>query len=99
MRYPIFGDAPAIRIIDWLIENREYDHSLHEIAEGANLSLVVTKRNFEPLETYGVVKVNRVVGRDQMYVLDLQNQCTKAIIVFDAKMAECCDSHKTAEYE
>lgn len=91
MMYRIFGDAPTIRILDWMIENQEYDHSMKEIAGGTKLSMIVVKRNFEPLLKHEVVKVNRVVGRDGMYVLDLQNRCTKAIIEFDRQIAKCCD--------
>lgn len=91
MMYQIFGDAPTIRILDWMIENQEYDHSMKEIAGGTKLSMIVVKRNFEPLIKHEVVKVNRVVGRDGMYVLDLQNRCTKSIIEFDRQIAKCCN--------
>lgn len=90
MMYPIFGDSPTIRILDWLIDNQTFDHSVKEIAEGAEISIITMRRNFQPLLDYGVVVANRTVGRDPMYVLDLKNQCTKAIIAFDSKIAECC---------
>lgn len=89
--YQIFGDAPAIKILDWMLDNQEYDHSTKEIADGTKLSMSVIKRNFEPLMKHGVVEVNRVVGRDEMYVLDLQNRCTKAIVEFDKQIARCCE--------
>lgn len=89
--YKIFGDAAAIKILDWMIANQEYDHSLREIADGTKINLGVVKRNFEPLLQYEVVRVNRLIGRDAMYVLDLQNRCTKAIIEFDVKISKCCE--------
>ena len=91
MMYRIFGDAPAIRILDWMLENQEYDHSMKEIADGAELSMIVTKRNFEPLLQHGVVRSSRQIGRDSMYVLDVQSRCTKAIIEFDKQIARCCE--------
>lgn len=91
MMYRIFGEAPAIKIVEWMIDNQEFDHSTKEIVKGTNQSIVVVKRNFEPLINYGVVKVNRTVGRDPMYILDTQNRCTKAIIEFDKQIARCCE--------
>lgn len=89
--YQIFGDSPAVKMMDWMIENQEYDHSMKEIAEGAGLTIAVARKNLEPALRNRVVKVNRVIGRDPMYVLDLQNRCTKAIIEFDGKIAKCCE--------
>lgn len=89
--YKIFGDAPAIKILDWMIENQEYDHSMKEVADGTKLSMIVTKRNFDPLLQHGVVKVSRQIGRDAMYVLDAQSRCTKAIVEFDKQIAKCCE--------
>jgi len=91
MIYAIFGDSPTIRIVEWLIENNAYDHSLIEIAEGTKLSPAVTRRNFEPLIKHDVVKVSRTIRRDNMYVLDTDNRCTKAIIDFDKQIAKCCE--------
>lgn len=99
MMYRIFGDSPTIKIVEWMIKNQEYDHSLKEIAKGAQLSTVVAKRNFEPLSKYGVVRANRTVGRDEMYVLDMENRCTKAIVEFDGKIAKCCESAADADDE
>lgn len=90
MMYQIFGDSPTIRILDWMLANQTFDHSVAEIADGAGLNTAVTKRSVEPLLNHGVIIVNRTVGRDAMYVLDMSNLCTKAIITFDSKIAECC---------
>ena len=100
MMYPIFGACPAVRMIDWLIDNQQFDHSLREIADGAGIPLTVAKRNFEPFVTQGVIVVNRTIRRDPMYVLDMTNPCTKAIIAFDAKITECCrDKEDTTSKE
>ena len=97
MMYQIFGDAPAIKILDWMIENQESDHSTKEIADGAGLSMGAVRQNIEPALINGVVVVNRTVGRYSMYVLDMQNKCTKAIIEFDGKIAKCCESSVTED--
>ena len=97
MMYQIFGNSPAIKMLDWMIENQEYDHSMKEIAAGAELAIAVARKNLEPALRNRVVKVNRVIGRDEMYVLDLQNRCTKAIIEFDKQIAKCCESQPIDE--
>lgn len=93
--YQILGDCPTIQMLDWMIANQSIDHSLQEIANGAGIATHVAKKNIKRLEDYGVVKVSRMIRRDKMYMLNLQNPCTKAIITFDGKIADCC---KKAEY-
>jgi len=95
MMYKIFGMAPTIKMVEWLIENQGLDHSISEIAEGVKLSAAVAKRNFEPLIKYHVVKVSRTIRKDAMYVLDLQSPCTRAIVAFDEKIAKCCEETPT----
>jgi len=97
MMYRIFGESPTIKIVEWLIEHQEFDHSLVEIAEGVKLSAAVAKRNFEPLIKYHVVRVSRTIRKDTMYVLDVENKCTKAIVEFDGKIARCCEETPTIE--
>jgi len=97
MMYRIFGESPTIKIVEWLIEHQEFDHSLVEIAEGVKLSAAVAKRNFEPLIKYHVVRVSRTIRKDAMYVLDVENKCTKAIVEFDGKIARCCEETPTIE--
>jgi len=90
MMYKIFGMAPTIKMVEWLIENQEFDHSISEIAEGAKLSVAAAKKNFDPLIQYHVVKLSRTLGSASLYVLDLQSPCTRAIVAFDEKIARCC---------
>lgn len=98
--HELFRDSPTIWIVEWMIANQEYDHSLKEIASGAEMSPGVAKRKFEPLLSHGVVRVNRTVGSNELYVLDLLNRCTKAIIEFDKQIAKCCEvSSDTMEPE
>ena len=34
----IFGDTPKIRVLEYLLEGRELDHSIGDIAEGAGIN-------------------------------------------------------------
>lgn len=88
--YKVFGESPTIMIVEWMIGNQAFDHSIAEIAKGAELSIAVAKTNFEPLKQYGVVKESRMIRKDPMYVLDTNSPCTRAIIDFDLKIAKCC---------
>jgi len=90
--YRVFGESPTIKIVEWMLANQEFDHAISEIASGTELNIATTKRNFEPLVAHGVVKVSRILRKDSLYVLDLQNRCTKAIIEFDKQIAKCCEN-------
>lgn len=91
MMYRIFGDSPTVRIVEWMLENRDFDHSISEIAEGTKLNKPATTKGIQPLIAHNVIVSNRTISKDKMYVLDLQNRCTKAIIDFDKQIAKCCD--------
>lgn len=97
--YQIFGKSPTISIVEWLIANQTGDHSMKEIADGAKLSMTAAKKGFKPLQKHHVIRVTRTIGRDKLYVLDVDCACTKAIILFDMKIAECCKEHPEEDPE
>ena len=43
------GDTPKIRVLEFLIEGRELDYSLSDIAEGAEIGRVTLFRIFDDL--------------------------------------------------
>ena len=45
------GDSPVIRVLGFLLEGRELDYSLSDIAEGANIGWTTLHRIWAKLET------------------------------------------------
>jgi predicted transcriptional regulator len=66
----VFGDAPVARVIDFLLDNRELDYSMTDIARGADVSWATLRKFWSGLVKLGVIKRTRRVGRAELYILN-----------------------------
>lgn len=82
----LFGDYPAVRVIDFLITFREFDYPLTEIAENAGVAWSTIHTIFPRLVEMGIVKKTRKIGRAQLYKLDTKNPLVKELIDLDNKL-------------
>jgi len=82
--------SPALRILDFLMDNKAYDYSITDIAKGAGISLTTLFTAWENLEKNGLVRETREVGRAKMYKLDLKNPVVKKFIELDNAI---CDQY------
>jgi len=75
--------SPALRIIDFLIDNKAYDYSKTDITKGAGISRMTLSSAWENLEKPGLVIETREVGRAKMYKLNLKHPVVKKFIELD----------------
>ena len=62
-----FGNAPAVRIFDFLIAERKlYDYTLTEIAENSCVSWATLHKIFPMLKSFNIVKETRKIGRAKL---------------------------------
>ena len=80
----MFGiKSPALRILDFLMDNKAYDYSKTDIAKGAGISRTTLSATWEILEKNGLVSETRVVGRAKMYKLNLKSRVVRKFIELD----------------
>jgi len=79
----VFGEAPIARVIDFLIDNQEFDYSLTDIAKGAEVGWTTLHQFWPELVKIGVVKKTRKIGRAELYKLDLESPLVKKLIEID----------------
>jgi predicted transcriptional regulator len=89
-----FGDSPNFRMMDFLLEHRLEDFTKTDIAKGANISWASLFNHWEVLETHGVVKPTRTVGRATLYQLNEASPIVKQL-----KMIEQALMRQAAEEE
>ena len=78
------GDTPKIRVLEFLIEGREIDYSLSDIAEGAEIGRTTLFRIFNDLLKSGVVVPTRVIGNAKLYQINVENRFVQKMVeVFD----------------
>lgn len=69
----LFGDTPKIRVLEYLLEGRELDHSIGDIAEGAKINRVTLFRMWDKLEKAKIIVHTRNIGNAKLYKLNMQN--------------------------
>jgi len=79
----VFGGSPIIKVIDFLIDNQEFDYSLTEIARGADVGWSTLHQFWPNLVKLKMVKKTRRIGRAELYKLNLENPIVKKLIEID----------------
>lgn len=78
------GDTPRIRVLEFLIEGRELDYSISDIAEGADIGRTTLFRIWDDLKKAQIIKHTRVIGNAKLYQLNLENLFVRKMIsLFD----------------
>jgi DNA-binding transcriptional regulator YhcF (GntR family) len=75
----VFGDTPILRVLDFLIINDDFDHSMTDIAEQAGIGYATLKLFWPRLEAEGIVKNIRIVGKAKMYTLNEAHDAVKKL--------------------
>lgn len=66
-----------IRVLEYLLEGRELDASLSDIAEGAGINRVTLFRLWPKLEKLNIVVHTRDIGNAKLYKLNMDNPRVK----------------------
>lgn len=78
------GDTPKIRVLEFLIEGRELDYSISDIAEGAEIGRTTLFRIWEDLIKSGIIVPTRQIGNAKLFKLNRNNLFVKKIVeLFD----------------
>ena len=85
----IFGDTPKVRVLEYLLEGRELDHSIGDIAEGAGINRVTLFRLWPEIEKSKLVIPTRNIGNAKLFKLDIKNSYVKSLVeLFDKLINE-----------
>ncbi len=78
------GDTPKIRVLEFLIEGRELDYSISDIAEGAEIGRTTLFRIWEDLIKTKIIIPTRQIGNAKLYKLNKSNSFVRKLIeIFD----------------
>lgn len=79
------GNTPKIKVLEFLIEGRELDYSLSDIAEGSGIGRTTLFRIWGDFENLKLVKPTRNIGNAKLFKLNLENPFVKKLIeLFDS---------------
>ena len=78
------GNTPRVKVLEFLIEGRELDYSLSDIAEGSGIGRTTLFRIWIDFENLKFVKQTRVIGNAKLFKLNLENEFIKKLVeLFD----------------
>lgn len=74
------GNSPKIRIIDFFLDRPLLDFTKKELVKELGMSYTTFYKVWPELEVFGIVKVNRKVGRIRLYKLNNKNPIIKKLL-------------------
>jgi len=83
------GDSPMIRVLDYLLTERELDFSITDIAENAGIGRATLYRIWGSLVKNGIIIHTRIIGKAKLFALNKKNpKIGKLIEVYDMLTVE-----------
>ena len=80
----VVGNTPKIKVLEFLIEGRELDYSLSDIAEGSSIGRTTLFRIWDDFEKLKIVKQTRIIGNAKLFKLNLENTFVRKLVeLFD----------------
>ncbi|MBS3146221.1 hypothetical protein J4471_00830 [Candidatus Woesearchaeota archaeon] len=79
------GNTAKIKVLEFLIEGRELDYSLSDIAEGSGIGRTTLFRIWNDFEKLNLVIQTRTIGNAKLFKLNNKNPFVKRLIeLFDS---------------
>jgi len=91
------GNSPALRIIDFFVDNKLFDYTKNEIIENLNMGRATFFKYWKELEKFSVFKVTRKIGKSKLYKLNEENEVVQKLIMLDSVL--CKEAMKKATEE
>ncbi len=95
----VFGDSPVVKIVDFLIDNQEFDYSLSDIAKGAEIAWSTLHEHWPELVQLGIVQKTRRIGRAELYKLNRENLLVKKLLELDLFISEQLITQRVSKEE
>ncbi|MCH8003147.1 MAG: hypothetical protein IH934_00815 [Nanoarchaeota archaeon] len=84
----VFGDSPIVKVIDFFLDNREFDYSLTDIAKNADIGWSTLHLFWKDFVMLGMVIKTRRIGRAELYKLNMKSPLVKKLIDLDTTISK-----------
>lgn len=82
----VLGNSPTIRVLSYLITGRNFDYSISDIAEGANVGWTTIHEVLPRLEKLGIVRQTRTIGMAKLYRINSANPFAVQLVALYEKL-------------
>ncbi len=84
----VFGDSPIVKVIDFFLDNREFDYSLTDIAKKSDIGWSTLHGFWKDIVKLGIVTKTRRIGRAELYKLNINSPVVKKLIDLDRDISK-----------
>ena len=77
------GDSPTVRVLDYLLTERDLDFSITDIAKNAGIGRSTLYRIWDDLIKNEIIISTRIIGKAKLYKLNKNNIKIKKLIEID----------------
>ena len=77
------GDSPTIKVLDYLLTERELDFSITDMARNAGIGRSTLYRIWDDLVKNKIIMPTRTVGKAKLYKLNTDNKVIRKLIEID----------------
>ena len=84
----VFGDSPVVKVIDFFLDNREFDYSMTDIAKNSDIGWSTLHGFWKGIVTLGIVTKTRRIGRAELYKLNMKSPVVKKLIDLDMDISK-----------
>ena len=84
----VVGNSPTMRILQYLIEGRDFDYSLTDIANNSGVSWGTLHKIFPKFIENQIVTLTREIGRAKLFKINKENQIANLFIEIYDKITE-----------
>ena len=79
----LFGDSPTIKVLDYLLTERELDFSISDMARNSGIGRATLYRIWDSLIKNKIIVPTRIIGKSNLYKLNIKNPKIKKLIEID----------------
>lgn len=80
------GDSPTIRVLDYLLTERDLDFSITDMAKNAGIGRTTLYRIWDGLTKNKIIVSTRVIGKAKLYKLNKNKFVIKKLIEIDDRL-------------
>src|SRR3989344_209684 len=79
----LFGESPTIKVLDYLLTERELDFSISDMARNSGIGRATLYRIWEQLIQNQIIIPTRTIGKSKLHKLNVNNPKIKKLIEID----------------
>ncbi|HII16835.1 TPA: hypothetical protein HA361_02890 [Candidatus Woesearchaeota archaeon] len=82
----LMGDSPTIRVMDYLLTERDLDFSITDMAKNSGIGRTTMYRIWDGLLKNNIILPTRVIGKAKLYKLNKESFVIKKLIEIDDRL-------------